>query len=103
MRVYLCLPLSGLTCNWLYAFTYAYNLAKSGGKKKKIHKCCNHKWTGTVRCRNFQEPAGLGLGTPKVCFWYIQADDESNDDNKSIAESSSEEEMEVGETSQIGN
>ena len=27
MRVYLCLPLSGLTCNWLYAFTYAYNLA----------------------------------------------------------------------------
>ena len=29
MRVYLCLPLSGLTCNWLYAFTYAYNLAQS--------------------------------------------------------------------------
>ena len=27
MRVYLCLLLSGLTCNWLYAFTYAYNLA----------------------------------------------------------------------------
>ena len=27
MRVYLCLPLSGLTCNWLYVFTYAYNLA----------------------------------------------------------------------------
>ena len=27
MRVYLCLPLLGLTCNWLYAFTYAYNLA----------------------------------------------------------------------------
>ena len=51
----------------------------------------------------FKKPAGLGLGTPKVCFWYIQADDESNDDNKSIAESSSEEEMEVGETSQIGN
>ena len=43
------------------------------------------------------------LDTPKVSFWYIQADDESNDDNKSIAESSSEEEMEVGETSQIGN
>ena len=29
MRVYLCLLLSGLTCNWLYAFTYAYNLAGS--------------------------------------------------------------------------
>ena len=27
MRVYLCLLLSGLTCNWLYAFIYAYNLA----------------------------------------------------------------------------
>ena len=27
MRVYLYLLLSGLTCNWLYAFTYAYNLA----------------------------------------------------------------------------
>ena len=27
MRVYLSLLLSGLTCNWLYAFIYAYNLA----------------------------------------------------------------------------
>ena len=27
MRVYLCLLLSGLTCNWLYVFIYAYNLA----------------------------------------------------------------------------
>ena len=27
MWVYLCLLLSGLTCNWLYMFTYAYNLA----------------------------------------------------------------------------
>ena len=32
MRVYLCLPLSGLTCNWLYAFTYVYNLAWGGLK-----------------------------------------------------------------------
>ena len=45
----------------------------------------------------FKNLQDLGLGTPKVSFWYIQADDESNDDNKSIAESSSEEEMEVGE------
>ena len=28
MRVYLYLLLSGLTCNWLYAFIYAYNLAE---------------------------------------------------------------------------
>ena len=27
MRAYLYLLLSGLTCNWLYAFVYAYNLA----------------------------------------------------------------------------
>ena len=77
--------------------------SESGGKEKYIHKCCNHKWTGTITCRNFQEPAGPLLGTPKVYFWYIQVDDESNDNSKSIAESSSEEEMDVGETSQIGN
>ena len=77
--------------------------SESGGKEKYIHKCCNHKWTGTITCRNFQEPAGPLLGTPKVSFWYIHADDESNDNSKSIAESSSEEEMEIGETSQIGN
>ena len=35
MRVYLCLPLSGITCNWLYAFTYAYNLAWGGLKNGK--------------------------------------------------------------------
>ena len=35
MRVYLYLLLSGLTCNWLYAFIYAYNLAWGGLKNGK--------------------------------------------------------------------
>ena len=35
MRVYLCLLLSGRTCNWLYAFTYAYNLARNQRKWKE--------------------------------------------------------------------
>ena len=77
--------------------------SESGGKKKYIHKCRNHKWTGTITCTNFQEPAGPALVTTKVSFWHIQAGDESNDDNESIAESSSQEEMEVDEMSQIGN
>ena len=79
------------------------NASKSGGKEKYIHKCCNNKLTRTIICRHFQEPAGLFLGTPKLSFLYIQADDESNGNSKSIAESSSEEEMEIGETAQIGN
>ena len=35
MRVFLYLLLSGLTCNWLYAFVYAYNLAWGGLKNGK--------------------------------------------------------------------
>ena len=35
MRVYLCLLLSGRTCNWLYTFTCAYNLAWGGLKNGK--------------------------------------------------------------------
>ena len=72
-------------------------------KSRYINTIIINGQAGTITWRNFQEPSGPGLGTPKVSFWYIQADDESNDDNKSIAKSSSEEEMEVGETSQIGN
>ena len=72
-------------------------------KNRYINPIIINGQAGTITWRNFQEPSGPGLGTPKVSFSYIQADDESNDDNKSIVKSSSEEEMEVGETSQIGN
>ena len=63
-------------------------------KSAYIHRIIQKK-TGTIKSTHY-------LATSKVCFSYIPAGDETNDNNEEIGESDSEEEMEVDENSQIG-